>query len=470
MKNASNLRERAGWTRRRFLQQAAGGAATALALPTLVPSSVFGAAAPSERIHVAFIGLGNQSTIDLPAFLEQPDVQVVAVCDVNRGSYNYRAPEQFLGREPGQKAVEDYYAKKTGAASYKGCDAYEDFREVLARPDVNAVVVIVPDHWHGVITTMAAKMGKDIYCEKPLSLTVRQGREMVKAVRDHHRVLQTGSMYRSSPNARHVCELVRNGYLGQVKRIWTDVAFNNAKSPGPGWQPMPIPEGFNYDLWLGPAPEAPYHVDRCLYRFRFIRDYSGGQTTNFGAHTNDLAQWALGMDGGGPVEYEDLGAEYPEPGSLFNTPTKVHFRAQYANGVELLCESNRRGFGIRIEGTEGWIDLTYGKIESSPESLKDKQLGPNDVRLPRSNPQRLQDEQKYHVFDHARNFLDCIKSREAPVASVEIGHSTANLCHLGNIAMLLKRKIRWDPAKEEILGDAEAAAMLDRPLRAPWTI
>jgi len=344
MKNASNLRERAGWTRRRFLQQAAGGAATALALPTLVPSSVFGAAAPSERIHVAFIGLGNQSTIDLPAFLEQPDVQVVAVCDVNRGSYNYRAPEQFLGREPGQKAVEDYYAKKTGAASYKGCDAYEDFREVLARPDVDAVVVIVPDHWHGVITTMAAKMGKDIYCEKPLSLTVRQGREMVKAVRDHHRVLQTGSMYRSSPNARHVCELVRNGYLGQVKRIWTDVAFNNAKSPGPGWQPMPIPEGFNYDLWLGPAPEAPYHVDRCLYRFRFIRDYSGGQTTNFGAHTNDLAQWALGMDGGGPVEYEDLGAEYPEPGSLFNTPTKVHFRAQYANGVELICQTSQRGF------------------------------------------------------------------------------------------------------------------------------
>ncbi len=325
-------------TRRRFLRRTAGVTAAACCVPAIVPSSVFGAAAPSERINVAFIGVGNQSRIDLPSFLGHDDVQVVAVCDVNRGSNNYLRPQDFLGREPGRKTVEDYYAKKAGVGRYKGCAAYGDFREVLARPDVNAVVLIVPDHWHAVMTVAAAKAGKDIYCEKPLSLVVRQGQEMVKAVREYKRVLQTGSMQRSSPHCRFACELARNGYLGQVKRIFTDVLKNNFKGPGPGWQPMPVPEGFDYETWLGPAPVAPYHADRCLYRFRFIRDYSGGQTTNFGAHSNDLAQWALGKDGSGPIEFEDLGAEFPEPGSLFTTATKIHFRALYDNGVEVVCQ------------------------------------------------------------------------------------------------------------------------------------
>ena len=468
MKNGSKT-PTSNLTRRKFLKRAAGGAA-ACCVPVIVPSTVFGAAAPSNRINVAFIGLGNQSKVDLPAFLGHDDVQVVAVCDVNRGSKGYLGRDDFLGREPGQKRVNDYYAEKTGNSQYKGCDAYEDFREVLARPDINAVVVIVPDQWHGVITSMAAKAGKDIYCEKPLSLTVEQGQKMVKVVREQKRVLQTGSMYRSSPNSRFMCELVRNGYLGDVKRITTDVARNNAVSPGPGWQPMPVPEGFNYEMWLGPAPLAPYHAMRCLYRFRFIRDYSGGQTTNFGAHTNDLAQWALGMDGSGPVEFEDQGSEFPEPGSLYNTPTKILFRAAYANGVELHCQTSQRGFGIRIEGTKGWIDLTYGKVVTSPESLKDVKIGPSEIHLAQANKSRQEDDQKNYVSDHSRNFLDCIRSREDPVANVGIGNSTANLCHLGNIAMLLHRKVRWDPKELKIIGDDEAAAMLSRPMRGDWTI
>ena len=314
-------------TRRRFLQRTAGGAAAACCLPAIVPSSVFGADAPNERINVAFIGLGNQSRIDLPAFLSHDDVQVVAVCDVNRGSNHYLKPEHFLGREPGQKTVNEFYAKKTGVGDYKGCAAYGDFREVLGRPDVDAVVLIVPDHWHALMTVAAAKAGKDIYCEKPLSLCIRQGQQMVKAVRQYKRVLQTGSMQRSSPHCRFACELARNGYLGDIKQIFTDVAKNNFAGPGPGWKPMPVPDGFDYETWLGPAPKAPYHEDRCLYRFRFIRDYSGGQTTNFGAHSNDLAQWALGKDGSGPIEFEDISSEFPVPGSLYNTPTKIHFRA-----------------------------------------------------------------------------------------------------------------------------------------------
>jgi predicted dehydrogenase len=463
-KSGSNM------TRRKLLQQAAGGVVAACCLPTIVPSSVLGASAPSSRINVAFIGLGNQSRIDLPAFLGHDDVQVVAVCDVNRGSTGYLRHDDFLGREPGQKKVNEHYAKKTGAGQYRGCDACEDFREVIGRPDVNAVVLIVPDHWHGVMTAMAATASKDIYCEKPLSLTVRQGGEMIKVVRQQKCVLQTGSMYRSSPNARFVCELARNGYLGQVKRIITDVAQNNFTGPGPGWKPMPVPDGFNYPMWLGPAPSAPYHADRCLYRFRFIRDYSGGQTTNFGAHSNDLAQWALGTDGSGPIEFEDLGAEFPEPGSLFNTATKVRFRALYANGVELICQTAKRGFGLRIEGTKGWVDLTYGRVETSPASLKHVKIGPNEIHLAQANKNRQEDAQDNYIVDHSRNFLDCIKSREDPVAHVEIGNSTANLCHLGNIAMLLHRRVRWDPKHQQVIGDDEASQMLSRPLRVPWTI
>jgi predicted dehydrogenase len=454
------------FTRRDFIKTSSA----ALSLPWLVPSSVFGENAPSKRVNVAVIGTGNQAQNDLPAFLALPDVQVLAVCDVNRGSLGYREPTHFLGREPAQKRVNDFYANKAGTPKYNGCDAYIDFQEILAHKDIDAVAVIVPDHWHGVITCMAAAAGKDIYCEKPLSLTVRQGRAMVEAVRKHKRILQTGSHYRSSPANRHVCELVRNGRIGQLKRMITYITKNNAVSPGPGWKPMPVPEGFDYQRWLGPAPDAPYHLDRCLYRFRFILDYSGGQTTNFGAHSNDVAQWGSGNDATVPVEYENLGAEWPEPGSLFTTPTKIDFRARYANGVEIHCYTKAPGFGCRFEGTEGWIQFDSTGITCEPKSLKDSVIGPNEIHLPVSNPNRKEDSRKFYVPDHIRNFVESVKSRQDPVEPVEIGHRTATICHLGNIVMKLNRKIRFDPEKEQILGDDEANAMLDRPMRSPWHV
>ena len=274
-------------SRRQFLQ-GVGAALGAAALPTIVPATVFGAAAPSNRIHVGFIGCGNQSEIDLPAFLGQDDAQVLAVCDVNTASGGYRVPTQFLGRKPAQEKVNAYYAAGKSSGKYQGCKAYNDFREILARPDIDVVALVVPDHWHALMTVMAAKAGKDIYCEKPLSLCLRHGRTMVEAVRKHQRVLQTGTHYRSSPGVRLACELVRNGRIGKLQRIMAYVAENNAVDPGPGWKPMPVPEGFDYEFWLGPAPRVPYHKDRCFYRFRFNLDYSGGQTTNFGTHTNDL--------------------------------------------------------------------------------------------------------------------------------------------------------------------------------------
>jgi predicted dehydrogenase len=456
-------------TRRRFLGTLAGGTALAAA-PYVVPSSVLGASAPSNRITLGVIGCGNQSRIDLPAFLGHDDAQVLAVCDVNTASHGYREPTHFLGRTVQQDAVNRFYAEKTGTGSYQGCAAYADFREVLARDDIDAVVIIVPDHWHGIMTIAACSAGKDVYCEKPLSLTIAEGKEMVAAVRKYNRVLQTGSHYRSSPNARYACELALNGKLGELRTIHTYIAEQNATDPGPGWKPMPVPEGFDYDMWLGPAPLAPYHIDRCLYRFRFLLDYSGGQTTNFGAHSNDLAQWGTGNSLSCPVEFENNGSVWPPRDCFFNTATKVAFKARYANGVEVICETMAPWFGTRFVGSEGWAQVDYRGVHVSHESLKTVQFGPSDIRLPQSNPARTGDSSAYHIPDHARNFLDCVKSRKDPIASVETGHHTANFCHLGNIAMLLKRTIRWDPQQQEIVGDAEAAKMLSRPLRAPWSL
>ncbi|MHC4574561.1 MAG: hypothetical protein ACYS76_10595 [Planctomycetota bacterium] len=249
---------------------------------------------------------------------------------------------------------------------------------------------------------------------------------------------------------------MRNGRIGRLKRIITLVGPNNRKGPARDWKPMPVPEGFDYDMWLGPAPWEPYHRDRCLYKFRFILDYSGGQTTNLGAHSLDMAQWGNGTDHTGPVEVEDLGGEFPNDG-LFDTPTNIHFRARYANGVELICKTDVNGWvGARFEGTEGWVQVGSG-FDTHPASLKTSVIGPDEVHL-------------YQSRNHHRNFIDCIKTGREPAAPVEVGHRSATVCHLGNIAMMLKRKLRWDPGKERFIGDEQANRMLDRPRRAPWHI
>jgi predicted dehydrogenase len=437
-------------TRRDFLRSSA-----ALAGPYVVPSSVFGRNAPSNRITLGIIGCGNQSTVDIPEWLKNNDCQIVAVCDVNRASHGYKTNEQFLGREPQREFVNQFYANKRRSGLFRGCDMYADFRELLARNDIDAVAIITPDHWHAVMTILAAKAGKDIYCQKPMTLTVRDGQEMIEAIRQHHRILQTGSQWRSLAFVRRACELVVNGRIGEVRRVESFVAPNNFDGPGPGWKEMPVPEGFDYDFWLGPAPKAPYHKDRCLYRFRFILDYSGGQTTNFGHHSNGMVRWGLG-DGDVPVEYEDAGSEWPVPGDLFTTPTKVAFRARFGSGTELYCHTDERSTGVRFEGTEGWVDIGRNNFTCQPASLRDSAIGPDEERL-------------YASDNHYRNFLDCVKSREDPIEPVETGHRTSMLCHLGNIAMRLKRKIKFDPQAEQIVGDDTAAAMLARPLRAPWS-
>jgi len=444
--------------RRLFLKRSA--IATAMATPYYVPASVFGAGAPSNRITMGCIGIGNQGFPVMKRFLQHDDCQILAVCDVNRGSYGYKEPTHFYGREPAQKAVEGHYAKSNGSGSYRGCAAYNDFREVLVRDDIDTVVIVVPDHWHAIMTIQAAEAGKDIYCEKPLGLTIGDGQAMVKAVRKYGRILQTGSHERSNPNVRRACELAKNGSIGKVKRVIAHVGRHNRIGPGPGWKPMPVPDGFDYDRWLGPAPQAPYHKDRCLYNFRFNYDYAGGQITNFGAHSLDMAQWGLGMDGTGPVKIEHVYADYLPAGSLFNAATYTDFRCTYANGVILECRTAVPSVRCIFEGTEGVVrvDNKGQNFLTFPEEIKRSSATTKDPKVYASND------------DHQRNFLDCVKSRSEPAAPVEVGHRSASICHLGNIAIKLRTKLKWNPATEQFVGNDEANQLIHRPVRGSWQI
>jgi predicted dehydrogenase len=417
-------------SRRQFLRGSALAAGAAFAVPTIVPPSVFGAAAPSERITIGCIGVGNMGSSDLKAFKGNSNSQVVAVCEVDA-----------------QRLAE---ARELAGIDAGSC--YKDFRELLARSDIDAVTVVTPDHWHAPICIAAVRAGKDVYCEKPLTHTILEGRQLVNEVKHYGRVLQTGSQQRSSDNFRKACELVRNGYIGDVKTVIVGLPNNN-RTCEPTWQPQPVPEGFDYDFWLGPAEWAPYHKQRCHYEFRFILDYSGGQVTNWGAHHLDIAQWGLGMDNSGPVEMVGQG-EFPQSG-LFTTATKVYFEATYANGTKLICKTG--GSNTRFEGTKGWVDVKRGGLKTEPESLATQVIGPQEIHL-------------YDSKNHHQNFLDCIKSRQEPIANVEVGHRSSTLCHLGNMSMLLKRPLKWDPAKEEFVGDDVANRMRWRPRRAPWNV
>ena len=382
----------------------------------------------------------------------------MAVCDVNRGSNGYKDPKHFYGREPAKQAVEEHYGRKQASGSYKGCDAYNDFREIIARDDIDTVVIAAPDHWHSEMTVRAAESGKDVYCEKPLGLTIGDQQAMVEAVRKNKIVLQTGSHERSNPNVRRLVELVQSGAIGKIKRVVANVGRHNMIGPGPGWKPMPVPEGFDYDMWLGPAPDAPYHKDRCLYRFRFMYEYAGGQVTNFGAHSLDMAQWGLGMDSSGPVSVRPIYAEFLPEGSLFNAATFTHFICNYKGGVRVECVTAEPSVRCVFEGTDGIVrvDNQGRNLVTIPEKILSDRYGSDVPEIYKSND------------DHQRNFLDCVKSRDEPNASVEVGHRSATVCHLGNIALRLNKELRWDPATEKFKDSDEANAMISRATRDSW--
>lgn len=442
-------------SRRDFLRTSA--IAAAAAAPYFAPASVFGAAAPSNRVTLACIGVGNQGFPVMKRFLQNKDCQVLAVCDVNRGSHGYKDADDFYGREPAREEVEKQYAKARRSGEYRGCDAYSDFREVLARDDIQAVVIVTPDHWHATMAVAAAEAGKDIYGEKPLGLTIGDQRAMVDAVRKHDIVFQTGSHERSNPRVQAACELVRSGAIGKVRRVICHVGRHNKVGPGPGWKPMPVPESLDYSMWLGPAPEAPYHEDRCLYNFRFNYDYAGGQIANFGAHSIDMAQWGLGKDGTGPESVECVYADFLPEGSLFNAATYTHFRCKYDDGTLLECRTAEPSVRCIFEGTDGLVrvDNQGQHFVTIPEKIK--------LSLDREFPEKYASND-----DHQRNFIECVKSREEPAAPIEIGHRSGTICHLGNIAVRLGAKLKWDPEAEQFKDNDQANEMLTRNQRTDW--
>ncbi len=430
--------------RRDFLRGSAASLAAAAALPAYVPAGALGQEgkkAPSEKVVVGLIGsgdLGRRHHLN-GCLLPNPRVEVAAVCDVDA---NRRSEAARLCLERARKRV----------------GVYEDFRRVLDRRDIDAVLIATPDHWHALIAIAACEAGKDVYCEKPLTWSIEEGKALVAAARRYGTVFQTGSQQRSDGRFRQACELVRNGKIGQIRRIDTVL---HAVNPG-AWKAVetPPPE-LNWNFWLGPAPYADYSPNRVHYEFRWYYEYSGGVMTDWGAHHNDIAQWGLGMDDSGPVEVDGRDAQFHENGP-HTVPGrfKVHYR--YANGAELTCRTDgftdddgKFGNGVKFTGEKGWIFVSRSEIRASDPEILKIELGPSDIRL-------------YKSDHHHNNWLDCIASRERCICDVEIGHRSVSVCHIGNISMKLGRPLKWNPEKEMFEGDEAANAMLGRAMRAPW--
>lgn len=423
--------------RRQFLKQITKASIAAASSPYVVQSSALGKAgsvAASERITLGFIGVGSHGIgMNLKSFLANADAQAVAVCDVDP---NHLAKARNI--------VNQKYGNSD-------CATYKDFREIIYRDDIDAVMISTPDHWHAPMSIMAAKAGKDVECEKP-TLTVHEGRVLAETMQRYGRVFQWSTEDRAVDIYHRMCELVRNGRIGKVQTIHVELP-SGPRNPG-NPKPMSLPNGFDYDMWLGPAPWAPYTKDRCHWNFRWILDYSGGQLTDWGAHLLDGAQWGNDTEHTGPVEVQGKGV-FGRDG-LYNTAKEYRIEYKYADGVRLIVTSGTPS--LRFEGAEGWIGNRGWRapLQAEPKSILNSVIGPNETHL-YTCPAGEQ-----------RNFLDCVKSRKPCYFPPEIGQRCFTIAHIGNISMILGRKLRWDPEKEQFVNDDEANRMLSRSMRSPW--
>jgi predicted dehydrogenase len=432
------MEERWFITRRRFMKRASGIVAGVLTFPYVVASSAIGKAgsvAASKRITLGFIGVGSHGIgMNLMTFLGNNDAQAIAVCDVDVNNLN---------------KARDIVNRKYGN---QDCATYKDWREVIARDDIDAIMVSTPDHWHVPISLAALRAGKDVECEKP-TLTVREGRTLVETVERYGRVFQWSTEDRSVYEYHRMCELVRNGRIGQVHTVRVELP-SGPGNPGNA-KPMPVPEGLDYDMWLGPAPQRPYRgPDQLPYQWRWVMDYSGGQLTDWGAHLLDGAQWGNNTEHTGPVEVEGKGVFCT--GGLYDTAKEYRIEYKYANGVKLIVTSGTPS--LRFEGSEGWIGNRGWRapLQASSKSILDSVIGPNEIHLYTCKA------------GEQRNFLDCVKSRKDCYFPPEIGQRCFTIAHIGNISMLLGRKLQWDPDKEQFINDEQANRMLSRSMRSPW--
>ena len=431
--------------------------------PTIVPSFVFGANAPSNRINIGAIGVGRISRgHDLPGIWKYDQARIMAVCDLDVSRV-----------EAGKTLVNDVYSKKAGKP-YTGTLGYSDYRQLLANKDIDAVVISTPDHQHAIVAVDAVRAGKDVYLQKPASLTITEGRAMADAVKKSGRILQIGSQQRSWKQFRRACELVRNGRIGQLKHV--EIGLPGDPSGGDS-TPMTPPTGFNYDAWLGSTPVVPYTVDRVMPQKGFERpgwlrceQFGAGMITGWGAHHVDTAHWGMDTEYTGPIEVWGQ-AEFPTHG-LWDVHGAFKTHAVYANGVTMTISGEFQN-GIKFYGSEGWIFVCRDEqasptasagekaaivplVASNPKIL-DSVIGPNGVHL-------------YYSEDQHGNWLDCIRSRKEPIAPAEIGHRACSTCLIHHIAMKTGRKLKWDPVKERFLNDEEANARLSRPQRSPYVM
>jgi predicted dehydrogenase len=450
--------------RREFIKNSVVTTAGIFSMPAIVPSIVFGKGKPNDKINIAQIGFGRiAQSHDLPETIKHDMCRIVAVADVD----TKRAAD-------GKKWIENYYTKKTGKQNYIDIKVYHDYREMLQDKNIDAVIISTPDHWHAQPAVEAALAGKDIYLQKPASLTITEGRLMSDIVHRTGCIFQVGSQQRSLnpwPQFHRVCELVRNGRIGQVKHIKVGLGTDPA---GPVEPEMPIPTNLNYDMWLGSTPNVYYtekrvHPQNDYSRPGWLRceQFGAGMITGWGAHHLDTAHWGMGTEFTGPIELEAQ-AEFPKSG-LWNVHGNFTVHAKYANGVTMDISSDFPN-GVRFEGSEGWIFVSRGNARvtasdpatrgqasqdvSDPKILESK-IGPDEIHLYKSPEQHL-------------NWLECIRSRKQPVAPAEVAHRSCTACLLSHIAMKLPRKLYWNPKKERFINDDQANRMLSRPQRHPY--
>ena len=452
-------------TRRELIKTAAGLAAAA-ALPAWYVEEVLAQDAPREPKslndlpNVALIGCGGRGRGVVKE--AQKFGRVVAVCDVD-ASHREGAAAELAGSQ------RDADTKAGRKPSTGKINEYDDFRKLIdTEKDLHVVVNGCPDHWHTLVNLYALRRGKDVYSEKPLTLTIDEGKRLVAAVKETGRVLQTGTQQRSDPQFRLVCELVHNGRVGKLQKVTTIVPAGLRDGP---FQPQPVPPRLNWDMWLGQAPKVEYVPQRAHVTFRFWYDYSGGTITDWGAHHNDIALWGMGLDGSGPVSVEGRRLVEQIPGG-YDAASQYEIKYTYANGVEHTCKTTtadsifgsldrepppgERHNGVVFEGTDGWIYVRRGFVEASNPAILKEPLPASAKRLYASN-------------DHMGNFFDCVRSRKDPICSANIGHRSVSVCHLGSISTRLGRKLKWDPEKEQFVGDEEANRMVAREQRRPWT-
>jgi len=452
----SRNRQRAGLNRRQFLGTA-GAIAAGAAAPLVLPSRLFGASAPSNRVTMGFIGTGRQAMgMNIPEFMAVPGVQVVAVCDVD----SWRLGEA-------KRLVEAYYAKQTPAGTFKGCATYRDFRELLARPDIDAVMISTPDHWHAIMAAAALRAGKDVSLEKPITRFISEGRVIATLATKHERVFRVDSEFRSLERFHRAAELVRNGCIGRLHTIRSGSPVE--EFPEESETVTAPPPELDYDLWLGPAPGVPYiqkrvHAPRDLksrpgwFRSRLFAD---GMLTNWGAHLNDIAQWGNGTERTGPVEVKATGRFHE--GQVWNVLEQFDAWYRFANGVEMFYTMGEPH--VRFEGDKGWVQVNYARtaghpdlLEASSPAILNEKIGPG--------------EQQFPLRSERVDFIEAVKARERTLEDAEVGQRTISLCHLAYISIQRGgARLRWDPVKERFPGDEAANTLLSGPApRAPWSL